>query len=189
VSYPDPLTAFGYTCNATGPGELPGRPAVADVAFGAGHATMLGFNPWYRAWNDSNWRMALNAALYPNGASIPVAPAAQKAAADGAETANEPIPADELPRIANRPVIHSHDAGKDIRITALSHGHMHGLHRMLRKSGAPAKAMRKAKFTTEGKYDVLTIRGMRILDPELRPTWQLELGQNARDSGYALTNL
>ena len=189
VSYPDPLTAFGYTCNATGAGELPGRPAVADVAFGAGHATMLGFNPWYRAWNDSNWRMALNAALYPNGASIPVAPAAKKAAADGAETANEPIPADELPRIANRPVIHSHDAGKDIRITALSHGHIRGLHRMLRKSGAPAKAMRKAKFTTEGKYDVLTIRGMRILDPELRPTWQLELGQNARDSGYALTNL
>jgi hypothetical protein len=29
---------------------------------------------------------------------------------------------------------------------------------------------------------------MRIADPELRPTWQLELGQNARDSGFALTN-
>ena len=26
ISYSNPLTAFGYTCNAVGPGELPGRP-------------------------------------------------------------------------------------------------------------------------------------------------------------------
>jgi hypothetical protein len=39
---------YGYEVNANA--NLPGRPAVVDQAFGAGHAIMLGFDPWYRAW-------------------------------------------------------------------------------------------------------------------------------------------
>ncbi len=66
ISYADPLTAFGYTCNAIGPGELPGRPYATDSTFGAGHSTVLGSNPWYRSWVDVEWRMALNGALYPD---------------------------------------------------------------------------------------------------------------------------
>ena len=36
---------------------------------------------------------------------------------------------------------------------------------------------------------MLTIKGERIADQELRPTWQLDLGQNARDSSFADTNI
>jgi hypothetical protein len=188
ANYPNPLTAFGYSCNATGAGELPGRPAVADVAFGSGHATMLGFNPWYRAWADVEWRMALNGALYPNSASIPTGPS--KRAAGATEAAQEPISTAKLPRVADRPVIRNRDAAtKDIRVVAVKRGHLRGLHRMLRRSGAPAEARDKARFVSEGKRDVLIIKGMRVADPEERPEWQLELGLDARNSGYAVTNL
>jgi len=207
VKYPNPLTAFGYSCNATSNNggnfadptasqrpELPGRPAVADVAFGSGHATMIGFNPWYRAWSDQSWRTALNAALYPNGASIPVGP--RKNAADPLAPAKQPIADDDLPTVANRPVVKSHDAAtKDISIIVLKGkgNHWRGLHRILRRADAPASVLEKAKFThnggTDGETDALTIRGERVPDPELRPTWQMELGQNARDSGWALGNI
>jgi hypothetical protein len=200
ASYSTPGGAFGYTCNAThvnsgdfnaaNPGdrpELPGRPAIVDQAFGAGHATELGFNPWYRAWNDISWRSALNAALYPNGLSIPTGP--RKAGQDDTAPAKKPTAKAKLPRVANRPAITSHDAAlKDIRVVAVTGHRMKGLHRILRKSKAPSSVVSRAKFTHEYGNDVLTIRGERIADPELRQTWQLELGQRARDGGY-LTNI
>ncbi len=47
------------------------RPAVVDQPFGAGHAIMLGFDPWYRAWTTQEERLVLNAILYPAGTAIP----------------------------------------------------------------------------------------------------------------------
>src|SRR3954454_2814915 len=35
---------YGYSVNAVA--NLPGRPAIVDQPFGAGHAIMLGFDPW-----------------------------------------------------------------------------------------------------------------------------------------------
>src|SRR5215468_10398381 len=74
---------YGYEVNANA--NLPGRPAVVDQPFGAGHAIMLGFDPWYRSWTAQGERLVLNALLYPSGATEPVSVAA-------------------LPQVANRPM-------------------------------------------------------------------------------------
>ena len=60
---------YGYVVN--GNTTLPGRPAVIDQPFGAGHAVLLGFDAWYRAWTTQAERVVLNAALYPSGPAIP----------------------------------------------------------------------------------------------------------------------
>jgi hypothetical protein len=54
---------YGYEVNANA--SLPGRPVVVDQPFGSGHAIMLGFDPWYRAWTTEEERLVLNAVLYP----------------------------------------------------------------------------------------------------------------------------
>src|SRR5262249_53451156 len=60
---------YGYEINANA--NLPGRPAVVDQPFGAGHAIMLGFDPYYRAWNTEEERLVWNAILYPGGTAVP----------------------------------------------------------------------------------------------------------------------
>ncbi|HET7760079.1 MAG TPA: hypothetical protein VFK62_09160 [Gaiellaceae bacterium] len=60
---------YGYDVNANT--TLPGRPAVIDQPFGAGHAIMLGFDAWFRAWTTQEERVVLNSVLYPGGAAIP----------------------------------------------------------------------------------------------------------------------
>ncbi len=65
---------YGYEVNAnnTLPAAntslpLPGRPAVVDQPFGAGHAILIGFDPWYRMWTMQEERLVLNGVLYPTG--------------------------------------------------------------------------------------------------------------------------
>ena len=48
--------------------------AVVDQPFGSGHAIMLGFDPWYRAWTTEEERLVLNAIFYPTGTAIPAGP-------------------------------------------------------------------------------------------------------------------
>jgi hypothetical protein len=60
---------YGFVVNANT--TLPGRPAVIDQPFGAGHAVFLGFDAWFRAWTTQEERVVLNAAFYPSGAAIP----------------------------------------------------------------------------------------------------------------------
>ena len=55
---------YGYETAAT---SSTARPAVVDSPSGAGHAVMLGFNPYYRSWKEQDERLVLNAALYPKG--------------------------------------------------------------------------------------------------------------------------
>jgi len=69
---------YGYEVNAnsTLPAAntsqpLPGRPAVVDQPFGSGHAVLIGFDPWYRAWTLQEERIVLNGVLYPTGSAIP----------------------------------------------------------------------------------------------------------------------
>jgi len=54
---------YGYVVNANA--SLPGRPAVIDQPFGAGHAILLGFDAWFRGWTTGAERIVLNAILYP----------------------------------------------------------------------------------------------------------------------------
>jgi len=95
---------YGYEVNAnTG---LPGRPAVIDQPFGAGHAIMLGFDPWYRAWTTQEERLVLNGLLYPTGTVIPAGQSSSEAGRVTAHSraAARPVPAADLPRVASRPV-------------------------------------------------------------------------------------
>jgi hypothetical protein len=95
---------YGYEVNANT--SLPGRPAVVDQPFGAGHAVMLGFDPWYRAWTTEEERLVLNTLLYPAGTAIPAGQPASEArgvTAHSRATAR-PVPAAGLPAVASRPV-------------------------------------------------------------------------------------
>lgn len=88
---------YGYEINANA--NLPGRPAVVDQPFGAGHALLLGFDAWYRAWTTEAERIVLNGVLFP-GTTLTAF------SADGAAPSlhGSPLPARLLPRVANRPL-------------------------------------------------------------------------------------
>jgi hypothetical protein len=110
---------YGYEVNAnnTLPAAntslpLPGRPAVVDQPFGAGHAILIGFDPWYRMWTYQEERLVLNGVLYPAGSAIPPTSAAAQSglAAEHASSPRAPIPAAELPAVRNRPVISARPA-------------------------------------------------------------------------------
>ena len=95
---------YGYQVNANA--NLPGRPAVIHQPFGAGHAIMLGFDAWFRAWTTQEERLVLNAVLYPTGSVIPPTSASaekQKRALHAAPKA-QPLPARSLPRVKSRPL-------------------------------------------------------------------------------------
>jgi hypothetical protein len=95
---------YGYEINANG--SLPGRPSVVDQPFGSGHAIMLGFDPWYRAWTTQEERLVLNAILYPTGTAIPAATAMSERSAIRAHEAarSRPVAASRRPAVESRPV-------------------------------------------------------------------------------------
>lgn len=95
---------YGYEIKANA--NLPGRPALVDQPFGSGHAVMLGFDPWYRAWTTQEERLVLNAILYPTGTAIPAGTTASEAGKVLAhdKAAAHAIAADSRPKTASRPV-------------------------------------------------------------------------------------
>jgi aminotransferase len=95
---------YGYEVNANA--NLPGRPAVIDQPFGSGHAIMLGFDAWYRAWTTGEERLVLNGILYPTGSVIPPAPAAVEPSMAEARTqpSAAPLSVSSLPAVSPRPV-------------------------------------------------------------------------------------
>jgi hypothetical protein len=111
------MYSYGYDVNAEGPGQLPGRPAMVDQPFGAGHALLLGVDPFYRAWVDEEERIVLNGALYPTTTPIApdAAPAAVRAAAQ--QTAAAPLPAARLAKpVKAARAKGTHNAGRDLLI-------------------------------------------------------------------------
>ena len=184
ISYANPTTAFGYSCNATGPGELEGRPYATDSTFGAGHSTVLGSDPWYRSWVDVEWRMALNGALYPTGASIPAGPARRTAVA---EPASKPIAKKAMPKVRDRPVIKGVPAREDARIV-VDPGDESKVKRLLRKADVPKSVRRKATWVTEGDKRVLVFRKAWKPGSELDP-WVFTLGIVTKGSTFADTNI
>jgi len=79
---------------------------VVDQPFGSGHAIMLGFDPWYRAWTTEEERLVLNAILYPTGTAIPATSAVAEAAKVLAHenAAAHPVAAASRPATGSRPV-------------------------------------------------------------------------------------
>ena len=158
VRYEDPLTSFGYSVNATGPGQLPGRAAVVDQPFGSGHALIMGFDTMFRSWLDSGERIMLNAILYPAGPVIPPGP--RKAGDDGA--ANAPIPAGQLPAVKDRP-LGARDTAEDLLIqVATSDGA--ALRKLVAKSNAP-----KGRFIKSDGELSYTVYNARDLDTQDSP--------------------
>lgn len=76
------------------------------MACAQGHAIMLGFDPWYRAWTTEEERLVLNAILYPAGTAIPASTASSEPARALAheQAAAQPVPAASRPTVASRPV-------------------------------------------------------------------------------------
>ena len=95
---------YGYEVNANA--SLPGRPAVIDQPFGAGHAILLGFDAWFRAWTTQEERLVLNAVLYPAGSAIPAGTTLleRQARRAHASSPTAPLSAPSLPRVASRPL-------------------------------------------------------------------------------------
>lgn len=172
--------AFGYNVNAVGPGRMDGRPAVVDYAFGAGHAVLMGYNPFYRAWKDQDERLVLNAALYPTGAPLaadptpaPVTAAAKgetSATAEEAPTAAEPVETAALPEVASRPVVAVQTIQKDVRI-AVKKSQLPKLRKAV-KLAKLAKSLRKQIRYVSGKGRVtLVVKNGRLSNDHDRTYW------------------
>jgi hypothetical protein len=143
VSYSSSLDAFGYQCNALNQGRLPGRPYVVDQPFGAGHATMIGSNPFFRAWNSGAQRLVLNGVLYPNTGVV--APAAAGTPAPRAKLASAPLPRKHLPKVRNRAVSVSHNPLTDAVIT-VKRSKVPVLKRIVERAKLPAAVQRRVHW-------------------------------------------
>jgi hypothetical protein len=157
VSFADPLHAYGYSCNATVSGALPGRPYAVDQPFGLGHATVLGSNAFFRGWTAGAQRLVMNGVLYPTAAAIsPPAPPAQT---DGVLVpAGKKIPKAKLKKVKSRPVTRSHNPLTDAVITVRAK-QAKKLSRIVKKAKAPGKVRRAMRWTKRGNRVTLTIKG------------------------------
>ncbi|HWK27141.1 MAG TPA: M14 family zinc carboxypeptidase [Solirubrobacter sp.] len=185
---------YGFESNVS---QLVARPAVVDKPTGSGHAVMIGYNPFYRSWKEQDERIALNAALYPKGATIggtaPTPESAQPAPQLTAiAPAAAPIAKADLPKVgakASAPVKAVSRADRDVRI------------RVKRADGAKLKAAvkaahlsksvkRKLRYSTTKSSVTLVIKGVRTSDEHARKTWvgriTKQLDRRKVDPLYAL---
>ena len=171
-SYPDPLVSPGYTCNATGAGELPGRPAIINQQFGAGAATVFDADPFYRSWLPQQERTVMSAFLEPTGAELPAtapaAPVVESAPAD------KPIADKALPEVKSRPAVVSYDASKTL-IISVTRGKNNRKAKVLRKAikvaGIPAATRKNIKWVKGRKALTLKIKNGKAYDSETQPGW------------------
>ena len=146
--------------NSIGAGKLDGRPAVVDQPFGAGRAFLFASDPFFRAWHESVERQALNALIYPLGATIPAdlpseARTAQPTAAAQAEARAEykealavvaaPLATKALPAIKSRPNASSRSTDSDIRITVYRHD-ARALRTAVSKARLPKKLRKRVVY-------------------------------------------
>lgn len=173
-SYPDPLVSFGYTCNATGAGELPGRPAIVHQEFGAGSFTFFDSDPFYRSWLPQQERTAFNAFLSPNGAELPATMPAPPSAGDSLEPAGKPVAAKKLTKVKKRPAVVSYDPNKTLKIT-VKRGKKNREAKVLRKAvkraKVPAKTKKKIKWVAKKRTLTLKIKNGKAFDHETMPLW------------------
>ncbi len=146
VSYAKPLEAYGYTCNALNSGRLEGRPYLVNQPFGAGHNTLIGSNPFFRAWSASTQRLVLNGILYPNAAPIPPAAPAAASATPKAKLASAPLPRKRLPKVRTRPVNKlPHNAMTDAVVT-VKRDKVPVLKRIVRQAKLPSAVQRRVRW-------------------------------------------
>lgn len=181
---------YGLSVNATGPGLLDGRPAVISSSPGQGHATVFGWNPFYRAWKDQDERLVLNAAMYPTTATVPAdtaavakAAAAPDAPAPVALTArttveeHPPVKKADLPEPVQSRKQAQHDTTKDFQLVVKAK-YKAKLKKAVKAAKIPKAIRRKIVFKTSGKkvkLVTLSIRNGRTDDFHDRQEWVTSL--------------
>jgi hypothetical protein len=178
---PGGLRAYGYQVNAlntdSATGRLDGRPAVVDQPLGSGHAILLGFDPFFRAWKEQDERIVLNAVMYPLGASQPATSLTAKAraptaaaVAEQAAPVEDPLKQAELPKVASRPAATAPDIDRDVRITIRTRD-LKALRKAVAVAKLPASARRKVVFVHRGSTLVFVVKGVRPTGTDHHPLW------------------
>lgn len=178
VAYPSALTAYGYQCNATAPGTLPGRPYAVDQPFGLGHAAVLGSNAFFRGWTAGAQRLAMNGVLYPGATSGPQRRSAGADAGSGEILTSDArrIPKSELPKVKDRPARTSHNPLTDAVITVKAKQGK-ALKKVIRKAHLPRKIAKRISYSRSHGKVTVTIRGAARFardvpgDPKLDQIW------------------
>jgi len=179
---------YGYQTNGA---QLAGSPAVVDTPFGAGHAVVLGFNPYFRAWKEQDERLVLNAVLYPTGAalapSLPQSPdtpaasglqqqAAQAPVAGQIAPAAQPLPAAKLPTKAPAAAVKAAkkkkaaNADRDVRIQ-VKKADAKKLRAAVKKAHISKSVRRKMRYISRKGSLTLVVKGVRTGDEHTRSTW------------------
>ncbi len=187
ASYAKNLQAYGYSCLALDPGHLPGRPYVVDQPFGKGHATVIGSDPYFRAWNSGAQRLVMNAILYPTGAAIA---ASAPVGTHSTSAADPAVPQSKLTKVDARPAISNPAPNADVVVT-VKKSKLATLKRIVRKAALPGQVAKRVHWTKAGNGKAsLRIVGASTFsrrdhgdpstkgaelwtynDLELRPTW------------------
>ena len=154
---PAPVAALAL-CAATGAAS-----ARLDVgpALGSGHAFMLGFNAWYRAWTMQSERLVLNAILYPHGTAIPAGAVFARRAGAYAQAPEAPVPAASLPSVASRPVNPTGAIGKDVGIRVPA-AQADELRAAVREARLPAQIRSHVRFVTGDSTFAVVIEEIRV---------------------------
>ncbi|MEV4420935.1 M14 family zinc carboxypeptidase [Patulibacter sp. NPDC049589] len=178
---------YGLSVNATGPGLLDGRPAVISSSPGAGHSTVFGWNPFYRAWKDQDERLVLNAAMYPTTVTTPAdtVAAAKAAAVDPpavltAKTTveeNAPVKKAQLSKPVQSKKKAQHDTTKDFALVVKAK-YKSKLKKAVKAAKIPKSIRKKIVFKTSGKkvkLVTLSIKNGRTDDFHDRQEWVTSL--------------
>jgi hypothetical protein len=162
---------YGFEINANA--NLPGRPAVVDQPFGAGHAIMLGFDAWYRAWTTQEERLVLDAILYPTGSAIPADSTIQELSLSARHALSSALPLgpSRLPAVASRPVRPSGSVGNDV-LVMVSSRHAAALRRAVKDAALPLRIRSHVHYMRTTNGFELVIKGVRTGDIEQRNGWE-----------------
>jgi hypothetical protein len=175
-----PLRSYGYQVNGNGPAGLNGRPAVVDQPYGAGHAIMLGFDPFFRAWKEQDEREVLNAVLYPLTPELPAGAAADAPATVPTLASVEPrletqtVATAKLAPAAARPVKAISRADRNVRIE-VPRAYMTQLRVGVRLSQLPRRVARRVAYVKHRDSSVLIVKGVRTADQHAREPWTRRL--------------
>ena len=170
-----PLHSYGYHVNAVGDGKLDGRPAVVDQPYGAGHAVMIGFDPFYRSWKEQDERLVLNAVLLPGSAPVAAPAARQERGPAPSETggASEPeapvvtgtpVPkAERMSTTVSRPLKANRATDRDVRIT-VARSAQKKLRSVVKRARLNKATSKKVRYVLTRKTVTLVIKGIRTND-------------------------
>jgi hypothetical protein len=136
---------------------------VVDQPFGAGHAVVIGSDPYFRAWNVGAQRLVLNAILYPGTAVIPGGTRAlalarkQNSGPTVTPAVAKPLPKGKLPTVESRPLHVAHDPSTDAVITVKA-SRLGTLKKIVAAAKLPAAVRRHVRWQKGPRPGQATLR-------------------------------